>query len=67
MDSDSLLSNPFVLIFGGMALLLILYFWSRANTNRTRERRRRSFRRNYYERKKEMADQQPTKDPEPKE
>lgn len=36
-----------------MILLALLFFWNKANTARTRKRNRRSFRKNYYDRKKE--------------
>jgi hypothetical protein len=51
---SSLFSNTYLLIFGGIVLLLLLYFWNKANANRNRKRNRRSFRKNYYDRKKEI-------------
>ena len=51
MDLD--LSNPLVLVIGGILLLAILYFWNKRNTANQRARRNRSFRSSYYERKKE--------------
>ena len=47
------LSNPIILIIGGILLLAILYFWNKSNTNKQRARKNQSFRKNYYERKKE--------------
>ncbi len=47
------LSNPIVLILGGILLLAILYFWNKSNTKRNRQRRSKNFRSRYYERKKE--------------
>jgi FtsZ-interacting cell division protein ZipA len=49
------LSNPIVLIIGGIALLALLYFWNKYNTGKQRNRKKRSFRNNYYERKKDRA------------
>jgi len=53
MDS-SLLSNPYFLAISGMTLLVLLFLWNKANTNRARKRNRRSFRKNYYDRKKDI-------------
>tara|TARA_R100000935_G_C2812816_1_gene155842 strand:- start:1048 stop:1224 length:177 start_codon:yes stop_codon:yes gene_type:complete len=47
------LSNPIVLIIGGVLLLAILYFWNKSNATNLRNRRNKSFRSSYYERKKE--------------
>lgn len=47
------LSNPIVLIVGGILLLILLYFWNKYNTSKQRNLRKRNFRSNYYERKKE--------------
>lgn len=47
------LSNPLVLIIGGIFLLAILYFWNKRNARSQRERRNKNFRSSYYERKKE--------------
>ncbi len=51
MDSLNL-SNPIVLTVGGFLLLVLLYFWNRYNTKKTRSRNRRSFRKDYYDKKK---------------
>jgi hypothetical protein len=56
MNSFSL-SNPLLLIIGGIALLIILYFWNKYNTRTRRNRGNRgnrgnkSFRNNYYKKK----------------
>ncbi|NGX84895.1 hypothetical protein [Aequorivita sp. KMM 9714] len=47
------LSNPIVLIVGGVVLLALLYFWNKSNASKLRNRRNKSFRSSYYERKKE--------------
>lgn len=47
------LSNPIVVIVGGVILLGLVVFWNRHNAKVNRNRRRRSFRENYYNRKKE--------------
>ena len=44
-------SNPLVLIIGCIIFLTILYFWNKRNTRKQRERRERSFRNSYYNRK----------------
>lgn len=53
------LSNPLVLIVGGIFLLAVLFFWNQHNVKQTRKRRSRSFREGYYDRKKDRE-----KDPE---
>lgn len=55
MDID--FSNPIVLIIGGIFLLAILYFWNKRNTIKQRERKQKSFRSSYYERKKERGEE----------
>lgn len=45
------LSNPLLLIIGGIALLTILYFWNKYNTKTRRNRGNKSFRKNYYKKK----------------
>ncbi|MCP4483121.1 MAG: hypothetical protein GY823_00960 [Flavobacteriaceae bacterium] len=50
MNSFSL-SNPLLLIIGGIALLTILYFWNQYNTKTRRNRGKKSFRNNYYKKK----------------
>ena len=52
MDSIDL-SNPYIIIIGGFALLFLIFLWNRKNTNKMRERGRRNFRKSYYDRKKE--------------
>ena len=51
MEID-LFSNPYLLIIGFLLLLVVLYLWNKANSNRNRSRRQRSFRKNYQERRK---------------
>ncbi len=51
----SLLSNPYVLVGGGIALLVILFLWNKHNTSALRRRKNRSFRENYYKRKKSLS------------
>ena len=46
------LSNPLFLIIGGIALVTILYFWNKYNTKIRRNRDKKSFRKNYYKKKK---------------
>ena len=50
MNSFSL-SNPLLLIIGGIALLTILYFWNQYNTKTRHKRGNKSFRKNYYKKK----------------
>ena len=45
-------SNPFLLIFSGLILLVVLYFWNKQNQNNLRKRKNKSFRERYQERKK---------------
>jgi hypothetical protein len=47
------LSNPIVLIIGGILLLALLYFWNKRNASNQRLRRNKNFRSSYYDRKKE--------------
>ena len=46
------LSNPLILIIGGITLVTILYFWNKYNTKIRRNRDKKSFRKNYYKKKK---------------
>ena len=52
MDSFNL-SNPILLIVGGFGLLALLYFWNKHNTKKRRTRNRKSFRKSYYDKKKD--------------
>tara|TARA_R110002124_G_scaffold287089_1_gene470292 strand:- start:68397 stop:68573 length:177 start_codon:yes stop_codon:yes gene_type:complete len=45
------LSNPILLVVGGIVLLLVLYMWNKQNTKTIRKRRQRNFRKNYYDKK----------------
>lgn len=47
------LSNPILVISLGILFLAILYFWNRHNAKQQQNRRGRTFRKSYYERKKE--------------
>lgn len=49
-------SNPFLLIFGGLILLVILYFWNKHNQASLRKRKDKSFRERYQERKRAQQD-----------
>lgn len=51
--NSQLFSNPIFLILGGIVLLIFLLFWNKYNTKKTRSRNRRSFRKNYLDKKKE--------------
>ena len=51
--SLNLFSNPIFLFIAGILLFALLFFWNRHNTNKQRNRNRRSFRKDYYDRKKE--------------
>jgi hypothetical protein len=51
--------NPIVLTLGGIALLLIMYGWNKRNASNQRNRRHRSFRDNYYQRKKDKSEETP--------
>ncbi|CAI8224951.1 MAG: Uncharacterised protein [Flavobacteriaceae bacterium] len=45
-------SNPFILIFGGLALLVVLYFWNKKNQTSLRNRKNKTFKHRYTQRKK---------------
>lgn len=47
------LTNPFLVIIGGIILLVLVFLWNRSNLQKTRQRRNRSFRDSYYQRKKQ--------------
>ena len=49
----SLLSNPYVLVGGALALFFVLMSWNKKNTNSARQRRQRNFKQNYREKRKE--------------
>jgi hypothetical protein len=49
------LSNPVILIVGGITLLAIIYFWNKNNTNKQRQRRKRNFRKDYFEKKEKHS------------
>ncbi|MDC1199574.1 hypothetical protein N8069_03170, partial [Flavobacteriaceae bacterium] len=46
------LSNPFMLIFGGIILLVVLYFWNKKNQTSLKSRRSTTFKQRYAQRKK---------------
>lgn len=45
-------SNPFILIFGGLALLVVLYFWNKKNQTSLKNRKNKTFKHRYTQRKK---------------
>lgn len=47
------LSNPIILIAAGVILLFLLYIWNKSNQKSLKDRKQRSFKENYYERKKQ--------------
>jgi len=49
-------SNPILLIVGGIIFLALIYFWNKSNTSKQRQRRRRSFRSNYNQKKGEREE-----------
>ena len=51
MDLQAL-SNPFMLIFGGLVLLVVLYFWNKKNQTSLKNRRNTTFKQRYNQRKK---------------
>ena len=46
------LSNPFMLIFGGLVLLIVLYFWNKKNQTSLKNRKNTTFKQRYNQRKK---------------
>jgi hypothetical protein len=46
------LSNPFMLIFGGLILLVVLYFWNKKNQTNLKSRKNITFKQRYAQRKK---------------
>ena len=46
------LSNPFMLIFGGFVLLIVLYFWNKKNQTSLKNRKNTTFKQRYNQRKK---------------
>ncbi len=52
--NSQLFSNPIFLVVGGIALLMLLLFWNKHNTKKTRSRNRRSFRKSYLDKKKDQ-------------
>lgn len=57
MNSD-FLTNPYVIIIGLMFLVVLVYLWSRKNISTNRKRQQRSFRDEYFRKKKERDEQQ---------
>ncbi|MGI9593572.1 MAG: hypothetical protein ACR2MH_03140 [Patiriisocius sp.] len=45
-------SNPFILTFGGLALLVVLYVWNKKNQTNLRNRKNKTFKHRYTQRKK---------------
>ncbi len=56
MNSD-FLTNPYVIIIGLMFLVVLVYLWSRKNISTNRKRQQRSFRDEYFRKKKERDEQ----------
>ena len=52
MDLQAL-SNPFMLIFGGLVLLVVLYFWNKKNQTSLKNRKNTTFKQRYNQRKKQ--------------
>lgn len=46
------LSSPFVIIFGGLILMILLYFWNKQNQKSLQKRKNKTFKERYIERKK---------------
>jgi uncharacterized membrane protein len=46
------LSNPFILIFGGLILVVVLYFWNKKNRTSLKSRKNTTFKQRYAQRKK---------------
>ena len=46
------LSNPFMLIFGGLVLVGVLYFWNKKNQTSLKNRKSITFKQRYAQRKK---------------
>ena len=46
------LSNPFMLIFGGLVLVVVLYFWNKKNQTSLKNRKSITFKQHYAQRKK---------------
>jgi uncharacterized membrane protein YfcA len=47
------LSNPFMLIFGGLVLLVVLYFWNKKNQTSLKNRKNTTFKQRYNQRKRQ--------------
>lgn len=47
------ITDPFILILGGIALLIVIYFWNKSNNKKLRERKNRNFRDRYQQKKQE--------------
>jgi hypothetical protein len=46
------LSKPFILIFGGLILVVVLYFWNKKNQTSLKSRKNTTFKQRYAQRKK---------------
>ena len=46
------LSNPFILVFGSLILVVVLYFWNKKNQTSLKSRRNKTFKQRYAQRKK---------------
>tara|TARA_B100000795_G_scaffold34154_1_gene22522 strand:- start:22324 stop:22497 length:174 start_codon:yes stop_codon:yes gene_type:complete len=50
------ISNPFMLVFCGLILLVVLYFWNKQNQASSKKWKNKTFKERYQERKKEQQD-----------
>jgi|TARA_B110000003_G_scaffold233912_1_gene237410 hypothetical protein len=48
------LSNPFMLIFGGLVLVGVLYFWNKKNQTSLKNRKSITFKQRYAQRKRQI-------------
>ena len=46
------LSKPFILVFGGLILVVVLYFWNKKNQTSLKSRKNTTFKQRYAQRKK---------------
>lgn len=51
--SLSLFSNPIFIFLAGISLFALLFFWNRFNSKNQRNRNKRNFRKEYFDRKRE--------------
>ena len=48
------LSNPFILVFGGLILVVVLYFWNKKNQTSLKSRKNTTFKQRYAQRKRQI-------------